>query len=88
MTKHKEDNMKRALDYIKGILADSAGSPSSKRVVSVIFAILIGGAFVANMGWGLTVDDNILDAVMMVVIAGLGFTGVEKFAPRKNEVTE
>lgn len=80
--------MKKALDYIKGILADSAGSPSSKRVISVIFAILIGAAFVANLGWGLTVDDNILDAVMMIVIGGLGFTSIEKFAPRKDEVIE
>lgn len=80
--------MKKALDYIKNILADSAGSPSSKRVVSVIFAILIGAAFVANLGWGLTVDDNILDAVMMIVIGGLGFTSIEKFAPRKDEVSE
>lgn len=80
--------MKKALDYIKGILADSAGSPSSKRVISVIFAILIGAAFVANLGWGLTVDDNILDAVMMIVIGGLGFTSIEKFAPRKEEVIE
>lgn len=75
--------MGKVIDYIKGILADSSGTPSSKRVISVLFALLIGGAFVANLGWGLTVADNLLDAVMLVVIAGLGLTGVEKFAPRK-----
>ena len=77
--------MKKVLDYIKEILSDSNGGASSKRVISVVFAILIGIAFVANLGWGLTVADNLLDAVMMIVIAGLGFTGVEKFAPRKSE---
>ena len=77
--------MKQVVGYLKGILADSSGSPSSKRIISVVFAILIGVAFVANLGWGLSVDDNILDAVMMVVIAGLGITGIEKFAPRKQE---
>lgn len=80
--------MGKIIDYIKGVLADSAGAPSTKRVISVIFAILIGVAFVANLGWGLSVDDNLLDAVMMVVIAGLGFTGVEKFAPRKTQEPE
>ena len=77
--------MDKILGYIKGILADGSGAPSSKRVISVIFSILIGAAFVANLGWGLTVDDNILDAVMIVVVAGLGITGIEKFAPRKQQ---
>ena len=77
--------MQGIIGYIKGILADGSGAPSSKRIVSVVFAILIGAAFVANLGWGLTVDDNLLDAVMLVVIAGLGITGIEKFAPRKTD---
>lgn len=72
--------MKNIVNYLKGILGDSEGTPSSKRVISILFALLIGGAFVANLGWDLTVDDNVLDAVMLIVIAGLGLTGVEKFA--------
>ena len=72
--------MKNITNYIKGILGDGEGMPSSKRVISIVFAILIGSAFVANLGWDLTVDDNVLDAVMLIVIAGLGLTGVEKFA--------
>lgn len=80
--------MKKVLDYIKDVLADSAGSPSTKRVISVLFALLIAAAFVANLGWQLTVADNLLDAAMMIVIAGLGFTGVEKFAPKAPEPTE
>jgi hypothetical protein len=74
--------MKAVLDYIKGILADGNGSPSSKRIISIVFAILIGVAFVANLFWGYAIADNILDAVMLVVIAGLGITGIEKFAPK------
>jgi hypothetical protein len=77
--------MKGILDYVKGILADGKGAPSSKRVISIVFAILIGVAFVANLGWNLDVDDNILDAVMLVVIAGLGITGIEKFAPKSKD---
>lgn len=74
--------MKAVLDYIKGILADGNGSPSSKRIISVLFAVLIGVAFVANLFWGYQVTDNILDAVMLITVAGLGITGIEKFAPK------
>ena len=74
--------MQKLVDYIKGILGDTDGLPSSKRIVSVVFALLLMAAFVGNMGWGLTVDDNLLDAVMMVIIAGLGITGIEKFATK------
>jgi hypothetical protein len=74
--------MQKLVDYIKGILGDTDGLPSSKRIVSVVFALLLMAAFVGNMGWGLTIDDNLLDAVMLVIIAGLGITGMEKFAPK------
>lgn len=74
--------MKAVLDYIKGILADGNGSPSSKRIISVLFAVLIGVAFVANLFWGYQISDNILDAVMLITVAGLGITGIEKFAPK------
>ena len=80
--------MKAVLDYIKGILADGSGTPSSKRIISIVFAILIGVAFVANLFWGYVVADNILDAVMLVVIAGLGITGIEKFAPKAKKKEE
>ena len=80
--------MKAVLDYIKGILADGNGSPSSKRIISIVFAILIGVAFVANLFGGYQVADNILDAVMLVVIAGLGITGIEKFAPKVKKKEE
>ena len=77
--------MQKVIDYIKGILGDTDGLPSSKRIVSVVFSLLVLVAFVGNMIWGWSVDDNLLDAVMMIVIAGLGITGIEKFAPKLKE---
>lgn len=74
--------MKAVLNYIKGIMQDESGSPSSKRIISIVFAVLIGIGFVANLFWGYQIADNLLDAVMLVVIAGLGITGIEKFAPK------
>lgn len=82
MRSKKKRSMQKVIDYIKGILGDTDGLPSSKRIVSIIFSILVMVAFIGNMGWGLSVDDNLLDAVMMIIIAGLGITGIEKFAPK------
>ena len=76
----KRIKMQKIIDYIKGILGDTDGLPSSKRIISVVFSLLVMIAFVANLGWGLSIDDNLLDAVMMIIIAGLGITGIEKFA--------
>jgi hypothetical protein len=74
--------MQKVIDYIKGIMGDTDGLPSSKRIVSVIFSLLVMVAFVGNMVWGWSIDDNLLDAVMLIIIAGLGITGIEKFAPK------
>lgn len=73
--------MKSVIDYIKGVLADGKGSPSSKRVITFLFAILMAVAFISNLYYGYHVDDKLLDSVMYIVIAGFGFTGIEKFAP-------
>ena len=78
--------MQKIIDYFKGIMADSEGAPSSKRFVSLGFAVLIVVAFIGNLVWNWTIDDNLLDAAMMIVIFGLGITGVEKFAPKLKEM--
>ena len=44
--------MQKVIDYIKGILGDTDGLPSSKRIVSVVFSLLVMIAFVGNMVWG------------------------------------
>lgn len=78
--------MKAIIDYIKGMLADGAGNPSSKRIIATLFAVLIAVAFIANLFYGLKIDDNLLDAAMLIAVAGLGITGIEKFAPKKSEI--
>lgn len=77
--------MRSIVEYLKGILADSSGMPSSKRLIAILFSVLIGISYCANLFYGLKVDDNLLDAVMIVVVAGLGITGIEKFAPKKTD---
>lgn len=77
--------MKQVIDYIKGIMNDSNGSPSSKRLISIGCVLLVAVAFCASLFYDMKVDDNVLDAVMMIAIAGLGMTGAEKFASKVSE---
>ena len=55
---------------------------SSKRVVTFLAFLLCASAFIA-MILGHTIDQKLFDSMIYIVIAGLGFTASEKFAPTK-----
>lgn len=55
---------------------------SSKRVITFLAFLLCAAAFIA-MICGHTIDQKLFDSMMYIVIAGLGFTATEKFAPTK-----
>ena len=72
------------LGSLKSMLSDGTdGSVSSKRVITTLATALVALAFLLNLFLGLTVDKNMYDSMMMIVIAGLGTTVAEKFAPKK-----
>ena len=72
------------MESIKSMLSDSVdGSVSSKRVVTFLAFLLCAVGFVANMFWGFKIDEFIYNSMMYIVVGGLGFTGLEKFAPKK-----
>ena len=65
------------------MVADGAdGSVSSKRVITTLATTLVALAFLLNLFAGMTVDKNMYDSMMMIVIAGLGTTVAEKFAKK------
>jgi FtsH-binding integral membrane protein len=70
------------LSKLSGMMSEGDGKLSSKRVITIISTIMLIVAFVANMFFGYKVDDNIINAVMFVIIGGMGATGMEKFAPK------
>lgn len=75
--------MDKVLGYLKGVMADSNGSPSSKRMVTILASLLVFAGYVANLFWDYTVEEFMFTNMMYIVIAGLGITGAEKFAPKK-----
>ena len=70
------------VSYIKGIMEDPNGSPSSKRLIILLCTVLMATAFIANLFWKFTVEEFMFNAIMYIVIGGMGITGVEKFAPK------
>lgn len=70
------------LQKMKGMLAENDGKLSNKRVITMLSTVMLVIAFVANVFFGYKIDDNILDAIMFVIIGGMGITGMEKFAPK------
>jgi hypothetical protein len=72
------------LNHIKTMLADGhdGESVSSKRVVTFLAFLLCATGFIADLFSDLTITPVIFDSMMYIVVAGLGFTGLEKFAPK------
>lgn len=75
--------MKELKKYITQVLQDTHGSYSSKRAITFLCASLMSVGFIANLFWDQTVDQFMFESIMYIVIAGLGFSGAEKFAPAK-----
>lgn len=67
------------------MLADheDSDSLSSKRVVAFLAFICCVVAFFVDLFTNYSVSANLFDAMMWIVVAGLGFTGLEKFAPKQ-----
>ena len=66
---------------LKSMLSEDP-AVSSKRVITFLAFLLCAGAFIA-MVYGHPIDAKLFDSMMYIVIAGLGFTASEKFAPTK-----
>lgn len=70
------------LGQIKGMMSEGDGKLSNKRVITLLSTLMLVVAFIANVFMDKHVDDNILNAIMFVIIGGMGITGMEKFAPK------
>ena len=74
--------------FIKEIFQDHSDNFSSKRFVTILCVIMMVSAFFGDLIWDVSVPQLMYEAVMYIVVAGLGFTGAEKFADRKSSITD
>ena len=69
--------------WLNSLLADGHnGSVSSKRVVTFSAFVLCAIAFLVDLFTDYTVTPQLFEAMMYIVIAGLGFTASEKFTKK------
>jgi hypothetical protein len=75
----------RVLRFIKSMLSDSHddNAISSKRVIAFLAFIFCSIGFFVDLFTDFQVTQTLYDSMMWIVIAGLGFTGLEKFAPKE-----
>ena len=70
------------MSWLQSMLSNgTTNSVSSKRVVTFLAFLLCAVGFVASI-FGYNIDTKIYDSMMYIVLAGLGFTASEKFAPK------
>ena len=71
------------MNFLKSMLSDGTNdSISSKRVITFLSFLLCAAAFISETWFGTKIDLAVFNSLMYIVIAGLGFTASEKFAPK------
>ena len=70
------------MQNLKTMLADSddISALSSKRVIALLAFICCMIGFFVDLFTNYQITQAIFDSMMWIVISGLGFTGLEKFA--------
>ncbi len=78
--------LKNIVKTLKSMLSDSHddNAISSKRVIAFLAFIFCAVGFFVDLFSEYTVTQGVFDSMMWIVIAGLGFTGLEKFAGKWN----
>lgn len=70
------------MTWLKEMVSASSQTVSSKRVITLLAFLMCGMAFTADLFWGFKVSKESFDAMMYIVIAGLGFTASERFSSK------
>jgi len=77
------------MNWFHSMLTDGTDNGiSSKRAISVAAFLLCAAGFVGDLIWDKKVDPNVYEAMMYIVVAGLGFTASEKFSKSKTKDPE
>lgn len=83
--KEKIRVLKKLSNFFKSMLSDSHddNAISSKRVIAFLAFICCMVAFFIDLFTPYQITPTLFDSMMWIVIAGFGFSGLEKFAPKE-----
>jgi hypothetical protein len=67
------------------LTAEGEQQPSSKRFITFLAFLLLATGFIAELFFEKKLNPQTLDAIMYIVLGGLGFTVTEKFATKEEK---
>ena len=72
------------MKWLANLLSDERGSVSTKRVIALLTALFICITLLANSftHQEIAPSDKLVDAVMVICIAAMGTTTIDKFSPK------
>jgi len=65
--------------------AEGDTTPSTKRTIAFIAFLLLAAGFVTDLVLGLKASQASIDAMVYIVVGGLGLTSVEKFVKKEEK---
>jgi hypothetical protein len=70
---------------VKMLSGEGENNPSSKRVITLLAFILLAIGFIAEVFYEKKLNPQTFDAIMYIVLGGLGFTASEKFTSKEKK---
>lgn len=67
---------------IRMLSGEGESNPSSKRVITLLAFLLVAIGFLSELFFEKKVSPQTFDAMMYIVLGGLGFTASEKFSKK------
>jgi hypothetical protein len=70
---------------VRMLSGEGENNPSSKRVITLLAFILLAIGFIAEVFYEKKLNPQTFDAIMYIVLGGLGFTASEKFTSKEKK---
>lgn len=70
---------------VRMLSGEGESNPSSKRVITLLAFILLAIGFIAEVFYEKKLNPQTFDAIMYIVLGGLGFTASEKFTSKEKK---
>jgi hypothetical protein len=70
---------------IKALSGEGEQNPSSKRLITFLAFLLLAIGFIAELFFERKLNPQSFDAIMYIVLGGLGFTASEKFVSKEKK---
>jgi hypothetical protein len=80
--------MKKIIEWLKGLLRDEQGDPSSKRFIGIIAGLTLCAALFINLYTEYPVEPTLVNAVAAICIGGLGLSSADKIWGKKSNKKE